>query len=95
MHDKLFAAQQKLQVPDLKATAGEIGLDAEAFAECLDSGKHEATWKADEADGERYGVSGTPASFVNGRLVGGAQPYENFAQVIDDELKRKGVIKGR
>jgi len=92
MHDKLFATQQKLMVPDLKAAAGEIGLEAEAFALCLDSGKHEATWKGDEADGERYGVTGTPASFVNGRLVGGAQPYESFAQIIDDELRRKAAV---
>jgi len=93
MHDKLFADQQKLQLADLKATAAAIGLDAQAFAECLDSGKHEPTWKADGADGQRYGVSGTPAFFVNGRLISGSQPYEAFAQVIDDELQRKGLAK--
>ena len=43
------------------------------------------------ADGERYGVSGTPAFFVNGRLLGGAATFEKFAEMIDDELTRKGV----
>jgi protein-disulfide isomerase len=95
MHDRLFGDQQKLQVADLKASAAAIGLDTGAFDQCLDSGKHEPTWKEDLAEGERYGVSGTPAVFVNGRLIGGAQPYESFAQVIDDELERKGIAKGK
>jgi protein-disulfide isomerase len=95
MHDKLFGDQQKLQVADLKASAAAIGLDTEAFDQCLDSGKHEATWKEERDEGERAGVTGTPAVFVNGRLVGGAQPYEAFAQIIDDELERKGIVKGK
>ena len=90
MHDKLFANQQKLQVADLKATGAEIGLDPGVFAECLDSGKHEGSWRGDEDQGTAYGVSATPAFFINGRFLGGAQPYESFAQVVDDELQRKG-----
>ena len=39
-------------------------------------------------EGARNGVSGTPAFFINGRMVVGAQPFEAFAQVIDDELER-------
>jgi protein-disulfide isomerase len=93
MHDKLFGNQQKLQVADLKASAAELGLDAQTFAECLDSAKHEALWHADQEQGNAYGVSGTPAFFINGRFLSGAQPYENFAQVVDDELQRRGVAK--
>jgi protein-disulfide isomerase len=95
MHDKLFGNQQKLQVADLKATAAELGLDPQAFGECLDSAKHEAAWHADQEQGNAYGVSGTPAFFINGRFLSGAQPYENFAQVVDDELQRKGVAKAK
>jgi protein-disulfide isomerase len=95
MHDKLFANQQKLQVADLKTTGAEIGLDPQAFAQCLDSGKHEGALRADEKEGTAYGVSGTPAFFINGRFVSGAQPYENFAQIVDDELQRKGVAKAK
>ena len=54
--------------------------------QCLDSGKNEPRWKADKAAAEGYGVSGTPAFFINGRLVSGARPFETFAQIIDDEL---------
>jgi len=90
MHDRLFAHQDKLQVADLKATAVELGLDPQAFGECLDSGKHEGEWKSDQKDGDGYGVQATPWFFINGRCLSGAQPYENFVQVIDDELARVG-----
>jgi protein-disulfide isomerase len=88
MHDRLFAANGKLDVPELKTYAGDLGLAAEAFAACLDGGKQAADWKADVAAGQRYGVTGTPAFFINGRMFVGAQPYDNFAAVIDDELAR-------
>jgi predicted DsbA family dithiol-disulfide isomerase len=89
MHDRLFAHQDKLQVADLKAAAAELGLDPQAFGECLDSGKHEAAWKEDQKEGESYGVSATPWFFINGRALSGAQPYESFARVIDDEVQRR------
>jgi protein-disulfide isomerase len=95
MHDKLFANQEKLQVADLKTTGAEIGLDPQAFAECLDSGRHADALRADAAQATAYGVSGTPAFFINGRYLSGAQPYENFAQIVDDELQRKGVAKAK
>jgi protein-disulfide isomerase len=88
MHDKLFAVNGKLQVAELKTYATELGLDGEAFNACLDSGTLAADWKADLQAGQRYGVTGTPAFFINGRMFVGAQPYESFAAVIDDELAR-------
>ena len=42
----------------------------------------------DEADGRGYGVSGTPAFFINGRVLSGAQPFDAFKKQIDAELKR-------
>jgi protein-disulfide isomerase len=89
-HDKLFANQQLLQPDQLKKHAADIGLDAVKFNECLDSSKYRGSVDADLAAGNRIGVSSTPAVFINGRLVNGAQPYENFAAVIDDELQRIG-----
>jgi protein-disulfide isomerase len=88
MHDQLWANSTKLQVGDLKAHAATLGLDAASFGQCLDSGKHAGLVEADLRAGQSYGVSGTPAFFVNGRPLVGAQPYESFAQVIDDELQR-------
>ncbi|HLA77803.1 MAG TPA: thioredoxin domain-containing protein [Vicinamibacteria bacterium] len=86
MHDKLFANQGALQVDALKKRAAELGLDTAAFDGCLDSGKHTAEWQQDTADAQRYGVTGTPAAFVNGRLLAGAVPIDGYTQVIDEEL---------
>jgi protein-disulfide isomerase len=89
MHDKLFETQKSLTVPDLKKRAAELGLNAQTFGQCLDSGRQAARVKKDTAEGETYGVKATPTFFVNGRLVSGAYPYEYFAQLIDSELAKR------
>jgi len=88
MHDRLWANPGKLQVDDLKAHAQALGLDAKSFDACLDSGRFAALLDRDLKAGQAYGVSGTPAFFVNGRPLVGAQPFEAFQQVIEDELAR-------
>ena len=90
MHDALFSHQDKLEDADLKQRAADLGLDAALFGACLDSGRHTAEVKKDQSEGERYGVASTPAFFVNGRLIVGAQPYETFARVVEEELARSG-----
>lgn len=90
MHDAMFANQQALEVAQLKAKAAELGLNAEQFNQCIDSGKHAAAIQADMKEGSAAGVSGTPAMFVNGRFISGAVPLEQITSVIDDELKRAG-----
>ncbi|MCB9666348.1 MAG: DsbA family protein [Alphaproteobacteria bacterium] len=87
-HDKLFANQDALGEGQLVSYAKDLGLDAGAFETCLSSGKHGATVSLDQAAGQRVGVEGTPGFFVNGRFVGGAQPFEAFAKLIDEELAR-------
>ncbi|WP_338865039.1 thioredoxin domain-containing protein [Myxococcus stipitatus] len=87
MHDKLFASQSALQVEHLKTYAGELGLDKAKFDKCLDSGEKAATVKSDMADGQKVGVTGTPAFFINGIMLSGAQPPEEFKSIIDAELK--------
>jgi protein-disulfide isomerase len=88
MHDKMFGNQTKLQVEGLKQSATEIGLDATAFNQCLDSGKFAAEVQKDVDEGISYGVTGTPAFFINGRMLSGAQPLDAFTAVIDEELAR-------
>jgi predicted DsbA family dithiol-disulfide isomerase len=65
-----------------------MGLDATKFNACLDSSKHADGVRTDLNAGSRLGVSSTPAVFINGRLVSGAQPYETFAAIIEEELER-------
>lgn len=82
-HDTLFKNQNALTVPALKGYAGDLGLDQAAFDSCLDEGKKAASVKADLADGSKLGVDGTPAFFVNDKLVSGAQSFSAFEQMID------------
>jgi protein-disulfide isomerase len=91
LHDAMFAAQRELGVEQLKAKAAGLGLDAAAFGTCLDSGQFAARVAADLADGQKAGVTGTPAMFVNGRFVSGAVPFATLEKLIDDELSRKGI----
>jgi protein-disulfide isomerase len=88
MHDRLFANQQALAVPALRDHATALGLNAAKFNECLDSGKFAKVINEDMQLGTQLGVSQTPTIFVNGRPVLGAQPFEFFQTVIDEELAR-------
>jgi protein-disulfide isomerase len=94
MHDKLFADQGHLTVPDLKNDAKVLGLDTEAFDACLDSSRYEPTWKAQAQDGEKYGVTGTPFFFVNGRMLNGMVPLATMRTLIDEELRRAASAQG-
>lgn len=73
---------------EFKGFAKEVGLDVAAFEKCFDGGKYKAAVEKDIEEGKRAGVTGTPAFFVNGRLLSGAQPLDAFVRVIDDELAR-------
>jgi protein-disulfide isomerase len=87
-HDKVYANSSKVGVEDLKSYAKEVGLDQTKFDQCVDAGKFKSAVQKDVEEGTRLGVTGTPAFFINGRLISGAQSLENFARVIDDELAR-------
>ena len=94
MHDKIFAEQDKqgentvtFSQNDLKKWAGEIGIDISSFNACLVSGKYREEIAKDEQAGIAAGVGGTPGTFVNGKLINGAQLYEIFKQAIDEALR--------
>ena len=88
LHDLMFAEQQTLEVPDLKEKARRLGLNGAEFDRCLDQGRHAGAVRRDLLAGEALGITGTPAVFVNGRLLPGAVPFERLAELIDDELAR-------
>lgn len=85
-HDKLFENQQSLSVDNEKKWARELDVDGTKFDTCLDSGKMASLVAADESYGQTLGVSGTPAFFINGLSLSGAQPYSAFQKIIDSEL---------
>ena len=90
-HDKLFANQQRLKRDDLVRYAGELGLDTARFTQGLDSDALKGKVTADANEAIQLGVTGTPAFFVNGRFLSGAQPFEKFAALINAELTRLGI----
>ena len=89
MHDRMFADQRALEVPALKDSATALGLNMPKFTQCLDSSTHHDIVQADLDLGEKMGVNSTPTIYINGRAVIGAQPWEVFKSIIDEELARK------
>lgn len=88
MHDKLFADQSKLSKEDLTNTAKTLGVKEKEFTACLSSNKHLPMINADIQQGKDLGVKSTPTFFVNGQLLQGAQPFEAFQEIINDELNQ-------
>jgi len=92
MHATLFKNQNALEDADLEKYAEEIGLDMGRFRAATASHKFAAAVDADLKQGSSLGVTGTPATFVNGRLVSGAQPVEVFKEIVEKEL---GKVAGK
>ena len=88
MHDKLFENQRALSRDALVGYAKDLGLNVKKFAEDLDDPSLAKWVDQDMAEGARIGVRGTPATFINGRMVSGAQPFSAFKVVIDSELQK-------
>ena len=76
MNKKLFSDQQAIKMDDLKKYAADLKLNTTKFNECLDSGKFADKVRQNQEYGEQVGVNGTPAFFVNGRMISGARPFE-------------------
>ena len=89
LHDAMFDDQTKLAVSDLKQTARRLGTDGKKFDACLDTGRYAEQVQNDQKEGQRYGVNGTPALFVNGLPIdGGAVPFNVLEAAIQKELDR-------
>ncbi|MEM7679006.1 MAG: thioredoxin domain-containing protein, partial [Myxococcota bacterium] len=89
MHDKLFENQRALKRADLVSYAKDLQLDVAKFEKDLDDPELKQWVKSDMAEGSKVGVRGTPATFINGMMLSGAQPFDAFKRVIEAELKKK------
>ncbi len=87
-HDALFQAQFGLSHDAYLAYAQILELDTERFSACIEDHRYQAEVEADARDAAAWGVNGTPTFFINGIRLVGAQPYSEFARVIDAELGR-------
>ncbi len=94
MHAKLFLRGSKT-LDEFKALAEELGLDVEVFVADYESEAVERQLNADIDVAKRFGVSGTPAFFINGRYISGAQSYSVFEQVFQERLvEAQGIVAG-
>ena len=85
-HDRLYRHAPKLGPAELKVYAKELRIETMSFDQCLASGKHKSAVQKDLAEGVELGLTGTPAFFINGRELSGAQPIGAFTAIIDEEL---------
>ncbi|PJF21003.1 MAG: hypothetical protein CUN56_13305 [Phototrophicales bacterium] len=97
-HNLLFNNQDQIGVDltELRTLlidfAEELQLDVDEFTTCYDSNQYVTEILLDRSDGESVGMRGTPGFLINGRFLSGAQPYEAFAALIDDELAKRGIV---
>jgi protein-disulfide isomerase len=88
MHDLIFANQRELGDAKYQEWARQLGLDMDRFQKDLKSPALAQRIDADSQEAANLGVSGTPAFFINGRYLSGAQPFDQFKKLIDEELAK-------
>lgn len=87
--DLLYKNAPAASLEQLTSYASQIGLDSADFKKCIDSGKFKDAVQRDEDEANRIGIQGTPAFFINGQLLAGAQSESEFARIIDEELNKR------
>jgi protein-disulfide isomerase len=94
MHDALFAASSLDEAAIAKAAA-DVGLDAGRVKEAIASGKHKERIERDQRLVRSVGANSTPSFFVNGRKLAGAQPFEAFRTIVEEELRKaEALVRG-
>ena len=88
--DEVFDRQSSdkdiLKTENLDALASSLGVDMTKYSACLVDPSTESEIKEDIQQGQAVGVSGTPAFFINGRMISGARPLEDFVDIINEEI---------
>jgi len=90
LYSSLFENQSQITADNLKEKAtgflASSGIDMAKWNDCFDNKKTAPQVEAQMQEGASVGVRGTPGFIINGRLVSGAQPFDAFKNIIDDEL---------
>lgn len=89
MHDRVFQSPSDLTAATMRKHAEELGLDLAKYDEAVGSDRVQKRIAADQDEGRKVGVRGTPAFFVNGKMIAGAQPFDAFKREIDALLGKK------
>ncbi len=85
-HDLAFANQKALTTENIEKWAVESGVDAQKFKAAFEAKKYAGKVDKDMAVAAQIGARGTPHFRINGKALSGAQPYEKFKEVIDEQL---------
>ena len=88
MHDRIFSNQRDLTIATLESHARAIGLDMDQYSKDVAAPEIKKKIDEDVAQAGKLGVSGTPAFFINGKFLSGAQPFDNFKRVIDAAIEK-------
>lgn len=97
VHDSIFENQRALEDADLEKYASGAGVDMNKWKECVKSQKPKDRIMSDQRTAMTLGARGTPAFFINGRYMAGAQPFPSFDNLVSQELdkaKKSGIAKG-
>lgn len=87
MYHKLYENRESLNKEAYVKYAEDLGLDADKFSGCLEAEKYSGTIQASVREAKSYGVSGTPATYINGKTYAGAYPFEDFTDQLGKEKK--------
>ena len=96
MHDAIFENMRALEDSNLADYAKKVGLDMGRFDACYKANKYKVQIQSDQRTAVSLGARGTPAFFINGRYLSGAQPFPAFDALIQEELKKakgSGIAK--
>lgn len=91
LHHWMFDNRSNLSPETIGDQAAALGMDREKFDACIQAGTYRAHVEQDANEARSFGITGTPGFLVNGRILSGAQPYEAFTAIIDEELRRAGI----
>ncbi len=92
MHDKIFENMKDLTDENFAKWAGELGLNVDQFKKDIEDPEIKKKIADQQKLGGSLGARGTPAFFVNGRYLSGAQPKEAFKVIIDEEMKKADAL---
>jgi protein-disulfide isomerase len=92
MHDALFESNPALDAAALEKVGASVGLDVARLRTALSQKTQEPRVRRDQAQVAAVGVTGTPTFFVNGRKLVGAQPFEAFKTLVDEELQKAQAL---
>ncbi len=89
LHDALFANQRTLDDEAIAGYARDVQqMSFKKWRACVDAQRPKAQIEAEQVYATGLGVRGTPAFFINGRFLSGAQPFDAFKRLIDEELAK-------